>query len=324
MMGLLYAVETNTINYHLKHIFASGELDKQTVIRRFPITAADGKTYTTNHYNLKAIIAVGNRVDSPNAIQFRKWANAIIESFTIKGYVMDDERLKNFGTILTKDYFEEQLERIREIRISERRFYQKITDIYATAIDYDRTALSTRRFFAAVQNKMHYAVHGHTADELICERADSTRVHMGLTSWEGAPHGKIYKYDVVVAKNYLTDDEIQQLERIVTSYLDMAEAQAKRHIPMTMRDWEQRLNGFLTLWDRDVLRDSGRVTAELAKIHAEAEFEKFRVVQDREYRSDFDVMTDEPPDLVLYESDEPETPAAPESPSADLGGSIRG
>ena len=201
---------------------------------------------------------------------------------------MDDERLKNFGTILTKDYFEKQLEKIREIRLSERRFYQKITDIYATAIDYDPSARATKRFFSAVQNKLHYAIHGQTAAEVIVERADAAKEHMGLTSWEGAPNGKIHKYDVVVAKNYLSDHELGQMQRIVSAYLDMAEVQAARHIPMTMEDWEQRLNGFLTLWDREILQDAGRVSAALAKRHAETEFEKHRIVQDRTYRSDFD------------------------------------
>ena len=201
---------------------------------------------------------------------------------------MDDERLKNFGTILTKDYFEKQLEKIREIRLSERRFYQKITDIYATAIDYDPSARATKRFFSAVQNKLHYAIHGQTAAEVIVERADAAKEHMGLTSWEGAPNGKIHTYDVVVAKNYLSDHELGQMQRIVSAYLDMAEVQAARHIPMTMEDWEQRLNGFLTLWDREILQDADRVSAALAKRHAETEFEKHRIVQDRTYRSDFD------------------------------------
>jgi hypothetical protein len=221
-------------------------------------------------------------------VQFRKWANAIVKDYTIQGWVMDDERLKRGGTILTKDYFEKQLERVREIRLSERRFYQKITDIYATSIDYDPTATATKRFFAAVQNKLHYAVHQHTAAELIYERADAEKTHMGLTTWEGAPEGKIHRYDVVVAKNYLTDEELQTLARMVSAYLDFAEVQAIRHIPMTMADWETRLNGFLNLWDRDVLQDAGRISAELAKAKAETEFEKYRIVQDRLYLSDFD------------------------------------
>ena len=216
MMGLLYNVETHTINYHLKKIFADGEIDENSVIRKFRITAADGKTYNTNHYNLSAIIAVGNKVDSPRAVQFRKWANRIIEEFTVKGFAMDDERLKNGGTILTKDYFKEQLERIREIRLSERRFYQKITDIYATSIDYDAKAETTRLFFARVQNQLHWAIHGETAAETIYRRADSSKEHMGLTSWKDAPNGKIQKFDVVIAKNYLTQKSFLQWRKSST------------------------------------------------------------------------------------------------------------
>ena len=234
------------------------------------------------------IIAVGFKVNNERAVQFRKWANAIVKDYTIQGWVMDSERLKKGGTILTKDYFEKQLEKIREIRLSERRFYQKVTDIYATSIDYDPTSTATKRFFAAVQNKLHYAVHQHTAAELIYERADASKEHMGLTTWEGAPEGKIHRYDVVIAKNYLTEDELQQLGRIVNAYLDLAEVQAHRHIPMTMADWEQRLNGFLTLWDSEILKDAGRISAELAKAKAETEFEKYRIVQDQLYQSDFD------------------------------------
>ena len=215
-------------------------------------------------------------------------ANAIVKDYTIQGWVMDDERLKKGGSILTKDYFEKQLERVREIRMSKRRFYQKVTDIYATSIDYDPDATATKRFFAAVQNKLHYAVHQHTAAELIYERADASKEHMGLTTWEGAPDSKIHRYDVVIAKNYLTEDELQALGRIVSAYLDLAEVQAMRHIPMTMADWEQRLNGFLELWDRNILQDSGRISAELAKAKAETEFEKYRIVQDQLYMSDFD------------------------------------
>ena len=288
MMAQLYNIDVRTINYHLKKIFEDNELQENSVIQDFRITAADGKSYNTKHYNLQAIIAVGFKVNNERAVQFRKWANTIVKDYTIQGWVMDDERLKNGGTVLTKDYFEKQLEKVREIRISERKFYQKITDIYATALDYDSSAAATRRFFAAVQNKMHYSVHGHTAAEVIYNRADSTKEHMGLTSWEGAPKEKIHKYDVSVAKNYLTEKEIYQLERIVSAYLDMAEAQAERHIPMTMADWEQRLNGFLTLWDREVLKDKGKISAELAKMHAETEFEKYRIVQDRLYESEFD------------------------------------
>jgi len=288
MMGELYDVETHTINYHLKKIFSDSELEEDSVIRDFRITAQDGKNYTTKHYNLSAIISVGYKVNSERAVQFRKWATTIIKKYTIKAYVMDDERLKNDGSILGKKYFEEQLDRIREIRLSERRFYQKITDIYATALDYDPSATATRRFFAAIQNKMHYAVHGNTAAEVIVERADHQKENMGLTNWDGVPRGKIHKYDVSIAKNYLSDFELGQMQRIVSAYLDMAEMQAMRKIPMTMADWEERLSGFLKLWDREILQDAGKVTAELAKAHAETEFEKYRIVQDRLYESDFD------------------------------------
>jgi len=296
MMGQLYDVETHTINYHLKKVFADSELQEDSVVRNFRITAADGKTYDTQHYNVSAIIAVGYKVNSERAVQFRKWATGIIESFTIKGFAMDDERLKNDGSILGKKYFEEQLQRIREIRLSERKFYQKITDIYATALDYDPSATATQRFFAAVQNKMHYAVHGQTAAELIVDRADHEKQNMGLTSWEGAPTGKIHRYDVAIAKNYLADSELEQMQRIVSAYLDMAEMQAMRNIPMTMEDWEKRLSGFLQLWDREILQDAGKVTAELAKAHAESEFEKYRIVQDRLFESDFDKMIKKLPD----------------------------
>ena len=293
MLALLYNVGVNTVNYHLKKLFKDNELDEKAVIREFRITAEDGKSYNTKHYNLKAVIAVGNKVDSPRAVQFRKWANDIIEEYTIKGWVMDEERLKNGGTVLTEKYFEKQLEKIREIRLSERKFYQKITDIYATSLDYDPAAQSTKRFFAAVQNKLHYSVHGQTAAEVVYHRADAAKEHMGLTSWDGSPQGKIHKSDVSVAKNYLSDQEMRQLARIVSAYLDMAEAQAERRIPMTMADWETRLNGFLTLWDREVLQDPGKISAELAKAHAESEFEKYRLVQDRLYKSDFDLFIEE-------------------------------
>ncbi len=288
MMGLLYDVETHTINYHLKKVFADSELEEDAVIRNFRITAADGKSYNTKHYNLAAIIAVGYKVNSERAVQFRKWANTIIESFTIKGYAMDDERLKNDGSVLTKQYFEEQLQRIREIRLSERKFYQKITDIYATSIDYDVTAQATKRFFATVQNKLHWAIHGQTAAEVIYHRADAEKDNMGLTSWKDAPRGKIQKFDVAVAKNYLTENEMAQLQRLVSAYLDLAEDMALRQIPMTMQDWETRLNRFIEATDRKVLQDVGKVTAEIAKAHAESEFEKYRIVQDRLFESDFD------------------------------------
>jgi len=288
MMGLLYDVETHTVNYHLKQIFADIELQKNSVIRNFRITAADGKSYDTQHYNLAAIIAVGYKVNSERAVQFRKWATTIIEQFTIKGFAMDDERLKNDGSILTKKYFEEQLQRIREIRLSERKFYQKITDIYVTSIDYDVTATSTKRFFATVQNKLHWAIHGQTAAEVILHRADAGKHRMGLTTWKDAPKGKIQKFDVSVAKNYLTENEMAQLQRLVSAYLDVAEDMALRQIPMTMKDWETRLNRFIAATDREILQDAGKVTAEIAQAHAESEFEKYRVMQDRRFESDFD------------------------------------
>ena len=288
MLAVLYEVETNTINYHIKKIFEDSELEEDSVIRNFRITASDGKSYDTKHYNLQMIIAVGFKVNSERAVQFRKWVNNIAKEYTIKGFAMDDERLKNDGSILTKKYFEEQLERIREIRSSERKFYQKITDIYATAIDYDKDATATKRFYATVQNKMHFAVHGHTAAELIVERADARKNHMGLTTWQDAPNGKIKKSDVIVAKNYLTEKELGQLNRMVSAYLDFAENMANRHIPLTMADWEKRLNGFIEMFEYGLLQDAGKVTAEIAKLHAETEFEKYRIVQDRLYKSDFD------------------------------------
>ena len=288
MMGTLYDVKTPTINYHLKTIFADNELTEDSVIRKFRITAADGKNYDTGHYSLSAIIAVGYKVNSERAVQFRKWATNVVKEFTIKGFAMDDERLKAGGTVLTRQYFEEQLQRVREIRLSERKFYQKITDIYATAIDYDRSATATQRFFATVQNKLHWAIHGHTAAEVIVDRADAGKQHMGLTTWKDAPHGKIQKFDVSVAKNYLTEPEMAQLSRLVNAYLDVAEDMALRQIPMTMEDWETRLNRFIEATDREILQDAGKVTAEIAKAHAETEFEKYRIVQDRLFVSDFD------------------------------------
>ncbi|PTN38514.1 cell filamentation protein Fic [Desulfonatronum sp. SC1] len=288
MMGVLYDVETHTINYHLKKIFADNELQENAVIRNFRITAADGKSYNTKHYNLAAIIAVGYKVNSERAVQFRKWATTIIEEFTIKGYTMDDERLKSGGSILTNQYFEEQLQRIREIRLSERKFYQKITDIYATSIDYDVTAQATKRFFSTVQNKLHWAIHGQTAAEVIFHRANAEKENMGLTTWKDAPRGKIQKFDVGVAKNYLNEYEMAQLVRLVSAYLDVAEAMALRKIPMTMQDWETRLNRFIEATDREILQDAGKVTAEIAKAHAECEFERYRIVQDRLFESDFD------------------------------------
>lgn len=293
MLATVYGVNVATINEHIKNIYKDNELDEDSTIRKFLIVQKEGNRDVSRnvaHYNLQMIIAIGFKVDNERAVQFRKWANQIVKDYTIKGWVMDDERLKNGGSILTEKYFEEQLERIREIRMSERKFYQKITDIYATSIDYDKTAKSTIRFFTSVQNKLHYAVSGNTAAEIIYNRANHEKENMGLTSWEGAPNSKIHKYDVVVAKNYLNETEIGQLERMVSAYLDLAEMQAMRHIPMTMADWEERLNGFLKLWDHDVLKDNGKISAEMAKLHAETEFEKYRIIQDRIYISDFDEL----------------------------------
>ena len=287
VMAKLYDVEVPTINYHINKIFRDSELQKDSVIRKYLITAEDGKSYNTNHYSLEMIIAVGFKVNSEKAVQFRKWVNNIAKEYTIKGWVMDTERLKR-GTYLTDKYFDEQLERVREIRASERKFYQKVTDLYATALDYDKDAQATKRFYATVQNKMHYAVHGHTAAELIVERADHTKEHMGLTTWADAPEGKIRKSDVVIAKNYLSEFEMGQLERMVTAYLDFAESMALRHIPLTMKDWETRLNGFIEMFEYGLLKDAGKVSAEIAKLHAESEFEKYRVIQDKLFMSDFD------------------------------------
>lgn len=288
MMAQLYDVDVRTVNYHLKKVFSDSELPSEAVIRKFRITASDGKSYDTQHYNLAAIIAVGYKVNSERAVQFRKWATTIVEEFAVKGYTMDDQRLKSGGSVLTERYFEEQLQRVREIRLSERKFYQKITDIYATSIDYDVTAQATKRFFATVQNKLHWAIHGQTAAEVVHTRADANKQHMGLTTWTDAPLGKIQKFDVAVAKNYLTEDEMAQLSRLVNAYLDVAESMALRKIPMTMQDWETRLNRFIEATDREVLQDAGRVTAEIARAHAESEFEKYRIVQDRLFESDFD------------------------------------
>lgn len=290
MIATLYDVDVRTINEHIKKIYSDSELEEDSTIRNFRIVQTEGSrqvTRDTKHYNLQMIIAVGFKVNSERAVQFRKWVNQIAKDYTIKGWVMDDERLKR-GTYLTEKYFDEQLERIREIRASERKFYQKITDLYATAIDYDKNAATTRRFYATVQNKIHYAVHGHTAAELIVERADHTKEHMGLTTWADAPDGKIKKSDVTVAKNYLSQDEMKQLNRMVTAYLDFAENMTLRHIPLTMQDWEKRLNSFIEMFDYGILQDAGKVSAEIAKLHAETEFEKYRVIQDRLFMSDFD------------------------------------
>ncbi len=292
MMAALYDVSVPAINQHLKRIFSDNELEPEATIKKYLIVQTEGDRQvqrSVEHYSLQAIIAVGFKIENERAVQFRKWANQIVKDYTIQGWAMDDERLKQ-GGILTDEFFERQLEKIREIRLSERKFYQKITDIYATALDYDSSATATKRFFAAVQNKMHYAVHGQTAAEVIVDRADHRKENMGLASWEGAPQGKIHRYDVSIAKNYLSESELAQMQRIVSAYLDMAEMQAMRKMPMTMQDWEKRLSGFLQLWDREILQDAGKVTAEIAKAHAESEFEKYRIVQDRLYESDFDQM----------------------------------
>ena len=290
MMATLYDVDVRTINEHIKKIYLDSELEEDSTIRNFRIVQTEGSrqvTRDTKHYNLQMIIAVGFKVNNERAVQFRKWANNIVKDYTIKGWAMDDERLKR-GTYLTEKYFDEQLERIREIRASERKFYQKITDLYATAIDYDKNSAETKRFYATVQNKMHFAVHGHTASELIVERADHTKEHMGLTTWADAPDGKIKRSDVTIAKNYLSQDEMKQLNRMVTAYLDFAENMTLRHITLTMEDWEKRLNSFIEMFDYGILQDAGKVSAEIAKLHAETEFEKYRVVQDRLFMSDFD------------------------------------
>lgn len=291
MMATLYDVSVSAINQHLKRIYEDNELEREATIKKYLIVQNEGNRQVQReieHYNLQAIIAIGFKIENERAVQFRKWANQIVKDYTIQGWTMDVERLKHGGSILSDEYFERQLEKIREIRLSERKFYQKITDIYATSLDYDPSATATKRFFSAVQNKMHYAIHGQTAAEVILNRADADKINMGLTSWEGAPEGKIHKYDVSIAKNYLSEFELAQMQRIVSAYLDMAEVHAIRKIPMTMADWEERLSGFLKLWDREILQDAGKVTAEIAKAHAESEFEKYRITQDRLFESDFD------------------------------------
>lgn len=290
MMATLYDVDVRTINEHIKKIYRDSELEETSTIRKFRIVQSEGSRQVNrnvNHYNLQMIIAVGFKVNNERAVQFRKWANSIVKDYTIKGWAMDVERIKR-GTYLTEKYFDEQLERIREIRASERKFYQKITDLYATAIDYDKTAAATKRFYATVQNKMHYAIHGHTAAELILERADHQKDHMGLATWADAPDGKIKKSDVIIAKNYLSEAEMGQLERMVSAYLDFAESMTLRHIPLTMEDWENRLNGFIQMFEYGLLKDAGKVSAEIARLHTETEFEKYRVIQDRLFMSDFD------------------------------------
>ena len=287
MMAALYGVSVPAVNQHLKKIFDDGELIEEAVIKKYLTTAEDGKNYQTKHYNLQAIIAVGFKVNNPRAVQFRKWAAQIVKDYTIQGWVMDKERLIK-GHMFTDEYFERQLQQIREIRLSERKFYQKVTDLYATAFDYDKDAATTRQFFRTVQNKMHYAVHRHTAAELIVERADADKEHMGLTTWENAPDGKILKADVSIAKNYLSPEEMSYLERIVTLYLDYAELQAERRIPMSMEDWAARLDGFLEFNGREILTGPGKISAEQAKLYAETEYEKYRIIQDRLFESDFD------------------------------------
>jgi hypothetical protein len=291
MLATLYDVEIATINEHLKNIFDDKELTEGATIRNFLIVQTEGNRQVqreVKHYNLQTIIALGFKINNERAVQFRKWANAIVKDYTIQGWVMDVERLKNGGSILTEQYFEQQLEKIREIRISERRFYQKITDLYATALDYDTTAKTTKIFFATVQNKMHYAIHRNTAAELITKRANHKNPFMGLTSWSGFPDGKIQKYDVSIAKNYLQIEELDDLERIVTMYLDYAEYQSRRQVPMTMEDWKKRLDAFLKFNEEEILTDAGKVTHEIAKSFAESEFEKYRIVQDSLFESDYD------------------------------------
>ena len=290
-MAQLFDVGVPAISKHLKNIFESGELDGKSVISKMETTASDGKNYDTAFYNLDAIISVGYRVNSVRATQFRQWCTFVLRQFAIRGYVLDHKRMEN-GAFLGVDYFEHLLAEIREIRLSERRFYQKLTDIYATAIDYNKDAPTTRFFFKKVQNKMHYAVHGHTDAELIVERADANKEHMGLTTWENAPNGKIVKTDVSVAKNYLREKELEEMGRIVNASLDMAESMAKRHIPMTMEDWAKRIDKFINLFESSILQDSGKVPAEYAKEFAESEFEKYRIIQDRLFQSDFDRFED--------------------------------
>lgn len=300
MMAQLYDVSVQNIGQHIKKILDDGELIEEAVVKKYFITAADGKQYSTKHYNLQMIIAVGFKVNNDRAVRFRKWSGQIVKDYTIQGWTMDKERLKK-GHMFSDEYFERQLQNIREIRLSERKFYQKITDLYATAFDYDKDAKTTKRFFQMVQNKMHWAVHRHTAAELIVERADAVKEHMGLTTWEAAPEGKIAKADVSIAKNYLNDKEMSYMERIVSLYLDYAELQAERQIPMSMEDWAKRLDGFLEFNGNEILTGSGKISAEKAKLHAETEFEKYRIVQDRLFMSDYDKFL-----LDLEEQSKPE------------------
>ena len=286
-MATLFDCSTDNIGLHLKNIFSSGELALVTTTEEFSVVVSNGKTYQVKHYNLDAVISVGYRVNSIRATQFRQWCTYILRQFAIRGYVVDKKRMEN-GTFLNEDYFEHLLAEIREIRLSERRFYQKLTDIYATSIDYNRDAPTTQLFFKKVQNKMHYAIHGHTAAELIVERANADKEHMGLTTWENSPNGKIVKTDVSVAKNYLNEQELASMGRIVNAFLDLAEDRASRHIPMTMEDWSIRIDKFLDSDDRPILKTPGNITTEKAKWHAETEFEKYRIIQDKLFKSDFD------------------------------------
>ena len=287
MLASLFECSTDNISLHFKNIFKEKELEENRVTEEFSTTASDGKKYKIKHYNLEAIISVGYRINSQRATQFRQWATQILREFAIKGYVLDKKRMEN-GSFLNEDYFERLLEEIREIRLSERRFYQKVTDIYSTSLDYNRDAPTTKDFFAKVQNKLHFAIHGKTAAELIKERADSTKENMGLTSWGNSPTGKILKSDVSIAKNYLKEDELKSLGRIVNAYLDLAEERALRKIPMTMEDWAKRLDLFLEFDEREILQNAGTISHEIAKGFAESEFEKYRIIQDRLFESDFD------------------------------------
>ncbi len=287
MIAQLFNTTKQNVSLHIKNIFESGELDENSVVKDFFTTANDGKNYNTKHYNLDLIISIGYRVNSKKATQFRQWATSVLKEFAIKGFVLDKKRLEN-GSFLGENYFDKLLEEIREIRLSERMFYQKITDIYATSMDYNKEDAITKKFFAKVQNKLHFAIHGYTAAELIYNRADSQKEHMGLTSWDNAPEGKILRTDVTIAKNYLSKDELDSLGRIVNAFLDLAENRAKRNIPMTMEDWAKRLDAFLEFDDREILQDAGKITKKIADEHALGEFEKYRVIQDRLFMNDFD------------------------------------
>lgn len=305
MMAELYGVDVRTINDHISKILKDGELTETPTIRNFRIVQTEGLRNVSRdilHYNLQMIIAVGFKVNNERAVQFRKWAGQIVKDFTIQGWVMDKERLKNFGTILTEDYFERQLEAIREIRVSERRFYQKVTDIYSTALDYDPSAKITQDFFKKVQNKLHWAIHGHTAVELIADRADSKKDHMGLKTWATSPKGKIMKSDVIVAKNYLDKDELKALELIVSGYLDFAEMQASRHIPMTMEDWAKHLDRILVATEHELLTNAGKISMEVAQAHAITEWEKYRIIQDKLFHSDFDYFLELHEKMASYKA----------------------